>query len=153
MDGVCPSLPLKILTPNLTDAELSWTRKHKPYIAADGCPLATCSLCVRFVIIEFFLMLRNSVIARAVLYKARLFTVSRTFSRITFSENISEIKTQGAIPYRFVRLAEESFSHRKTRKIGPSGCGNYFSPRAFLRSWMNRWVTSRATILGSRSSL
>jgi hypothetical protein len=49
-------------------------------MAADGCHLATCSLSVQFVIFEFFLMLRNSVIARAVLYKARLLIVSRTFS-------------------------------------------------------------------------
>ena len=52
MDVVCPSLPLKILTPNVTDAELRPADRHTPRMAADGCHLATCSLYVLLVIIE-----------------------------------------------------------------------------------------------------
>ena len=53
MDVACPSLPPKILTPNLTDAKLR-PDKHTPRMAAEAVGLAVCSLYVQLVNIESF---------------------------------------------------------------------------------------------------
>jgi hypothetical protein len=72
MDVSCPSLPLYVLTPKVADAEVRRPSRHTPRMAADGCHVATCSLYVLLVIIEiFFLTVRDSVVARTVLYKIR----------------------------------------------------------------------------------
>ena len=80
MDVACPSLPLNVLTSNVTNAELRPVRRHTPRMAADGCHWATCSLYVLLVIIEiFFLTARDHVVARIVLYKTGPPILSRTF--------------------------------------------------------------------------
>src|SRR4030095_4889355 len=52
------------------------------YMAAHGCHLIECSLFILPVIIEFFfLMVRDSLIARTDLYKLSIAMMSRTFSK------------------------------------------------------------------------
>jgi hypothetical protein len=78
MDVSCPSLPPKILA-----ADKVWPNEQTTvYMAALGCQFVECSLYVLGVIIEvFFLVLRESFIARTVLYKLSIAIVSRTFSK------------------------------------------------------------------------
>ena len=52
MDVVCPSLPLNVLTPEVTDAKLRPLARHTPRMAADGCHFAVRSLYVLLVIIK-----------------------------------------------------------------------------------------------------
>ena len=80
MDVSCPSLPPKILVRNETDVELRPNEKTTVYMAAHGCHLSTGCLFVLLVIIEiFFLAVRDTMIARTVLYKVSIAIVSRTF--------------------------------------------------------------------------
>jgi len=58
-------------------------------MAADGCHLAKCSLYFLLVIIEvFFLTVRDSTIARTLLYKVSIPIVSRSFWGKTISEHV-----------------------------------------------------------------
>jgi hypothetical protein len=80
MDVSCPSLPPKILVRNETDAELRPNAQTTVYMAARGCHLSISRLFVLLVIIEsFFLAVRDTMIARAFLYKVSIAIVSRTF--------------------------------------------------------------------------
>ena len=80
MDVSCPSLPPKILVRNETDAELRPNEQTTVYMAAHGCHFVECSLFVLLVIIEsFFLAVRDTMIARALLYKVSIAIVSRSF--------------------------------------------------------------------------
>jgi len=76
MDVSCPSLPPKILVADKPRPNAQTT----PFMAAHGCHFVECSLDVRLVIIEvFFLAVRDSGVARTVLYKVSIAIVSRTF--------------------------------------------------------------------------
>jgi len=81
MDVSCPSLPPKILVRNETDAELRPNEQTTIYmVAAHGCHLSAGCLFVLLVIIEsFFLAVRDTMIARALLYKVSIAIVSRSF--------------------------------------------------------------------------
>ena len=80
MDVSCPSLPPKILVRNETDAELRLNEQTTVYMAAHGCHFVECFLFVLLVIIEsFFLAVRDTMIARALLYKVSIAIVSRSF--------------------------------------------------------------------------
>ena len=80
MDASCPSLPPKILVRNETDAELRPNEQTTVYMAAHGCHFIECCLFVLLVIIEsFFLAVRDTMIARALLYKVSIAIVSRSF--------------------------------------------------------------------------
>src|SRR6184192_2294008 len=82
MDASCPSLPPKILVRNETDAELRPNGQTTALMAAHGCHLSTGCLFVLLVIIEsFFLAVRDSGVARTLLYKVSIAIVSRTFSK------------------------------------------------------------------------
>src|SRR3989442_11516803 len=82
MDASCPSLPPKILVRNETDAELRPNAQTTAFMAAHGCHFVECCLFVLLVIIEsFFLAVRESVIARTLLYKVSIAIVSRSFSQ------------------------------------------------------------------------
>ena len=84
MDASCPSLPPKILVRNETDAELRPNVQTTAYMAAHGCHFVECCLFVLLVIIEsFFLAVRDTVIARTLLYKVSIAIVSRSFSTKT----------------------------------------------------------------------
>src|SRR6266513_2093339 len=79
MDVSCPSLPSKILVRNETDAELRLNEQTTVYMAAHGCHSGECCLFVLVIIESFFLVVRNHVIARTVLYKVSIAIVSRSF--------------------------------------------------------------------------
>jgi hypothetical protein len=80
MDVSCPSLPPKILVRNETDAELTPNEQTTTFMAAHGCHLSIRFWYVLLVIIEsFFLAVRDTVVARTVLYKVSIAIVSRTF--------------------------------------------------------------------------
>ena len=80
MDVSCPRLPPKILVRNETDAELRPNAQTTAFMAAHGCHFVECSLYVLLVIIEvFFLAVRDSGVARTVLYKVSIAIVSRSF--------------------------------------------------------------------------
>lgn len=87
MDVSCPSLPPKILVRNETDAELRPNEQTTAYMAAHGCHFVECICCVLLVIIEsFFLVMRDTVVAGAVLYKVSIAIVSRSFYEKSFNE-------------------------------------------------------------------
>jgi hypothetical protein len=76
MDVSCPSLPPKILVADKVRLNAQTT----VYMAARGCHLSTGRLYVLLVIIEiFFLAVRDTMIARTVLYKVSIAIVSRSF--------------------------------------------------------------------------
>ena len=78
MDVSCPSKPPKILAADKVRPNEQTTL----YMAAPGCHFIECSLFILPVIIEvFFLMVRESLIARTCLYKLSIAMVSRTFSK------------------------------------------------------------------------
>jgi hypothetical protein len=80
MDASCPSLPPKILVRVETDAELRPNEQTTACMAAHGSHFVECCFFVLLVIIEsFFLALRDSVVARTVLYKVSVAIVSRSF--------------------------------------------------------------------------
>ena len=80
MDASGPSLPPKILVRNETDAKLRPNEQTTVYMAAHGCHFVECFWYVLLVIIEsFFLAMRDTVIARTVLYKVSIAIVSRSF--------------------------------------------------------------------------
>ena len=80
MDVSCPSLPPKILVRNETDAELRPNEQTTVYMAAHGCHFVECFWYVLLVIIEsFFLAVRDSGVARTLLYKVSMAIVSRSF--------------------------------------------------------------------------
>jgi len=80
MDVSCPSLPPKILDRNEIDAGLRPNEQTTAYMAAHGCHFVECFLFVLLVIIEsFFLAVRDTMIARALLYKVSIAIVSRSF--------------------------------------------------------------------------
>ena len=80
MDRSCPSLPPKILVRNETDAELRPNAQTTVYMAAHGCHFVECFWYVLLVIIEvFFLAVRESFIARTLIYKVSIAIVSRSF--------------------------------------------------------------------------
>jgi len=86
MDASCPSLPPKILVRNETDAELRPNAQTTAFMAAHGCHFVGCCLFVLLVIIEsFFLAVRDTMIARTVLYKVSIAIVSRSFLRKTIT--------------------------------------------------------------------
>ena len=86
MDASCPSLPPKILVRNETDAELRLNEQTTAYMAAHGCHFVECFWFVLLVIIEsFFLAVRDTMIARTVLYKVSIAIVSRSFYRKTIT--------------------------------------------------------------------
>ena len=76
MDASCPSLPPKILVAD----KVRPNEQTTVYMAAHGCHFVECCLFVLLVIIEsFFLAVRDTVIARTVLYKVSIAIVSRSF--------------------------------------------------------------------------
>jgi hypothetical protein len=76
MDRSCPSLPPKILVAD----KLRPNEQTTVYMAAHGCHFVECCLFVLLVIIEsFFLAVRDTMIARTVLYKVSIAIVSRSF--------------------------------------------------------------------------
>ena len=76
MDVSCPSLPPKILVAD----KVRPNEQTTAFIAAHGCHLSTGFWYVLLVIIEvFFLAVRDTMIARALLYKVSIAIVSRTF--------------------------------------------------------------------------
>jgi len=78
MDVSCPSKPPKILAADKVRPNEQTTL----YMAALGCHFIECSLFILPVIIEvFFLMVRESLVARTCLYKLSIAMVSRTFSK------------------------------------------------------------------------
>ena len=82
MDVSCPSLPPKILVAD----KLRPNAQTTVYMAAHGCHLSTGCLFVLLVIIEsFFLAVRDTMIARTVLYKVSIAIVSRSFYRKTIT--------------------------------------------------------------------
>src|SRR5436190_15406509 len=86
MDVSCPSLPPKILVRNETEAELRPNAQTTAFMAAHGCHFVECCLFVLLVIIEsFFLAVRNTMIARTLLYKVSVAIVSRSFLRKTIT--------------------------------------------------------------------
>jgi hypothetical protein len=85
MDVSCPSLPPKILVAD----KLRPNAQTTVYMAAHGCHFVECFRYVLLVIIEsFFLAVRDTLIARTVLYKVSIAIVSRSFyektSRLCF---------------------------------------------------------------------
>lgn len=87
MDASCPSLPPKILVRNETDAELRLNEQTTAYMAAHGCHLSTGFWYVLLVIIEsFFLAVRDTAVARTLLYKVSIAIVSRSFLRQTLAD-------------------------------------------------------------------
>jgi hypothetical protein len=60
MGNCCPSLPLKLLSPDKVRPNEQTTR----YIAADGCRFVECSLYVFLVIIEVFVLILRAVRGR-----------------------------------------------------------------------------------------
>ena len=86
----CPSLPPKILTPEVTDARLRRLDRHTLRMAADGCHLGACSLYVLLVNIESFSSRRAiQVIAQPSLYKTEPAILSRTFSEKPVCEPVA----------------------------------------------------------------
>jgi len=82
MDRSCPSLPPKILVADKVRPNAQTTA----FMAAHGCHFVECCLFVLLVIIEsFFLAVRDTMIARAVLYKVSIAIVSRSFLRQTIA--------------------------------------------------------------------
>src|SRR5881394_290718 len=82
MDRSCPSLPPKILVADKGRPNEQTT----VYMAAHGCHFVECCLFVLLVIIEsFFLAVRDTMIARTVLYKVSIAIVSRSFLRKTIA--------------------------------------------------------------------
>jgi hypothetical protein len=76
----CPSLPPKILVRNETDAELRPNVQTTVYMAAHSCHFVECCWYVLLVIIKsFFLAVRDSRVARTLLYKVSIAIVSRSF--------------------------------------------------------------------------
>jgi len=76
MDVSCPSLPPKILTADKVRPNAQTTA----FMAALGCHFVECFWYVLLVIIEsLFLAVRDTMIARAFLYKVSIAIVSRTF--------------------------------------------------------------------------
>jgi len=76
MDVSCPSLRPKILVADKVRPNAQTTA----FMAAHGCHLSTGCLFVLLVIIEsFFLVVRDTMIARTVLYKVSIAIVSRSF--------------------------------------------------------------------------
>ena len=93
MDVSCPSLPPKILVRNETDAELRPNAQTTAFMAAHGCHLSTGCLFVLLVIIEsFFLEVRDSGVARTVLYKVSTAIVSRSFLRTTIRRRFDTLR-------------------------------------------------------------
>jgi len=82
MDVSCPSLPPKILVAD----KVRPNEQTTIYMTAHGCRLSTGCLFVLLVIIEsFFLAVRDTMIARTVLYKVSIAIVSRSFLRKTIT--------------------------------------------------------------------
>ena len=76
MDVSCPSLPPKILVAD----EVRPNETTHRFMAAHGCHFILCSRYVLLFIIEFFfLAVRDTMIARTVLYKVSIAIVSRLF--------------------------------------------------------------------------
>jgi len=83
MDASCPSLPPKILVAD----KVRPNEQTTVHMAAHGCHFVECSLYVLLVVIEsIFLAVRESVIARTVLYKVSMAIVSRSFYRKTIAD-------------------------------------------------------------------
>ncbi len=84
MDASCPSLPPKLL---IVD-KLRPNEQTTAYMAAHGCHFVECFWYVLLVIIEsFFLAVRVPMIARTLLYKVSIVTVSRSFYEKQNSEH------------------------------------------------------------------
>lgn len=95
MDVSCPSLPPKILVRNETDAELRPNAQTTAFMAAHGCHLLTGFWYVLLVIIEsFFLAVRDSGVARTLLYKVSMAIVSRSFYEKTITAASIHLGTQ-----------------------------------------------------------
>src|SRR5256714_8518122 len=78
MDASCPSLPPKILVAD----KLRHNKQTTVYMTAHGCHLSTGCLFFLLVIIEsFFLAVRDTTIARALLYKVSIAIVSRSSTK------------------------------------------------------------------------
>jgi len=76
MDVSCPSVPPKILVADKVRPNAQTTA----FMAAHGCHFVECFLYVLLVIIEiFFFAVRDTMIARALLYKVSIVIVSRSF--------------------------------------------------------------------------
>ena len=76
MDASCPSLPPKILVAD----KVRPNEQTTVYMAAQGCHFVECFWYVLLVIIEsFFLAVRDTMIARTLLYKVSIAIVSRSF--------------------------------------------------------------------------
>ena len=76
MDVSCPSLPPKILVAD----KVRPNEQTTVYMAAHGCHFVECCLFVLLIIIKsFFLAVRDTMIARIVLYKVSIAIVSRIF--------------------------------------------------------------------------
>ncbi len=76
MDASCPSLPPKILVAD----NVRPNEQTTVYMAAHGCHFVICFRYVLLVIIEsFFLAVRDTIIARTLLYKVSIAIVSRSF--------------------------------------------------------------------------
>ena len=76
MDASCPSLPPKILVAD----KVRPNEQTTAYMAAHGCHFVECFWYVLLVIIEsFFLAVRDTIVARTLLYKVSVAIVSRTF--------------------------------------------------------------------------
>ena len=92
MDVSCPSLPPKILVRNETDAELRPNVQTTAYMAAHGCHFVECLFVLLVIIESFFLAVRNTVIARTVLYKVSIAIVSRSFLRTTIRRRFDTLR-------------------------------------------------------------
>ncbi len=76
MDASCPSLPPKILVAD----KVRPNEQTTVCMAAHGCQFVECCLFVLLVIFEsFFLAVRDSGVARTLLYKVSMAIVSRSF--------------------------------------------------------------------------
>ena len=75
MDVSCPSKPPKILAADKVRPNEQTTL----YMAALGCHFIECSLFMPVIIEVFFLIVRDSLIARTCLYKLSIAMMSRTF--------------------------------------------------------------------------
>src|SRR5260370_34032059 len=113
MAVACPSLPPKILTPEVTDARLRRLDRHTLGMAADGCHLGACSLWVLLVNIKSFSSWRAiQVIAQPSLYKTERrscqeLSPKKQFANLSLAV-ASIILTTNKLPTLFELAARES---------------------------------------------
>src|SRR5207249_1717461 len=94
MDASCPSLPPKILVAD----KVRPNEQTTVYMAAHGCHFVECCLFVLLVIIEsFFLAVRDTMIARTLLYKVSIAIVSRSFLSKTIPRTIVRVRFDNPI--------------------------------------------------------